>query len=52
MIQDYRRFEMVKKNEIIEVNIDKVNFPNKGIARHEGKEVRFKVLQYLKGSSV
>ena len=33
---------MVKKNEVIEIKIDKVNFPNKGKAIYEGKEVRFK----------
>lgn len=33
---------MVKKNEIIEVNIDRVDFPNKGKAYYEGQEIRFK----------
>ncbi len=33
---------MVKKNEVIEFKIDKVGFPNKGRARYEDKELRFK----------
>lgn len=33
---------MVKKNEIIEIKIDHMGFPNKGIGIYEGKEVRFK----------
>ena len=33
---------MVKKNEIIEVKIDRVDFPNKGKAYYEGQEIRFK----------
>ena len=33
---------MVKKNETIEIKIDKVNFPNKGRGIYEDKEVKFK----------
>ena len=33
---------MVKRNEIIEVNIDRVNFPNKGKAKYEDYEINFK----------
>ncbi|MDZ7849245.1 MAG: hypothetical protein U5K70_00005 [Halodesulfurarchaeum sp.] len=30
---------MVKKNEIIEIEINDVDFPNKGIGRYEDKKV-------------
>ena len=33
---------MVKKNKIIEINIDKVSFPNKGKAIFDGQEIRLK----------
>lgn len=33
---------MVKKNEIIEFKIDRVDFPNKGKATYEDKELKFK----------
>lgn len=41
-LDDIRRLLMVKKNEIIEININKVNFPNKGKAIFEGQEIRLK----------
>ena len=31
-----------KKTTEIEINVDKVEFPNKGIGQYEGKEIRFK----------
>lgn len=33
---------MVKKNELIEFNIDKVEFPNKGKGEYEGHKLKFK----------
>ena len=33
---------MVRKNEVIEFTIDRVNFPNKGEASYEGQLVKFK----------